>query len=63
MKTNTIKVITTTFAIAVLAGLGSTRATGNFAAGIAVGVAYLAAAALVGMVASSYRGRQRNYQA
>lgn len=63
MKMNTNQVISTTLAVAVIAGLGSTKSTGNFAAGIAVGVAYLAAAALVGMVASSYRGNPRNYSA
>lgn len=63
MKTNTIKVITTTFAVAIIAGLGSTEVTGNYLAGVAVGIAYLAVAALVAMAASDYRGSQRSYTA
>ncbi|AOS45040.1 hypothetical protein Verru16b_02109 [Lacunisphaera limnophila] len=63
MKNNTIQVITSTIAIAIVAGLGSTKVTGNYMAGVAVGVAYLAVAALLAMAASDYRGSQRGYSA
>jgi hypothetical protein len=63
MKTNTIQVIATTFAVAVLAGFGSTKVTGNYLTGVAVAVGYLAVAALVAMAASDYRGSQRDYAA
>jgi hypothetical protein len=61
MKTNTLQVLTTTIAVAVIAGLGGTKVTGNYVTGIAVAVSYLAVAALVAMAASDYRGSQRNY--
>lgn len=63
MKTNTIQLITTTLAVAIVAGLASTKVTGDYVAGAAVGVAYLAVAALVAMAASDYRGSQRDYTA
>jgi hypothetical protein len=63
MKTNTLQVLTTTIAVAVIAGLGGTKVTGNYVTGIAVAVSYLAVAALVAMAASDYRGSQRNYTA
>lgn len=63
MKTNTIQVIATTAAVALIVGFGSTKMTGDYVTGIAVGVSYLAVAALVAMAASDYRGSQRNYAA
>jgi hypothetical protein len=63
MKTNTLQVLTTTIAVAVIAGLGGTKVTGNYVTGIAVAVSYLAVAALVAMAASDYRGSQRSYTA
>ena len=63
MKTNTIQVITATLAVAVIAGFGSTKVTGDYLTGVAVAVGYLAVAALVAMAASDYRGSQRDYAA
>lgn len=63
MKTNTIQVITTTLAVALIAGFGSTKVTGDYVTGVAVAVGYLAVAALVAMAASDYRGSQRDYAA
>lgn len=63
MKTNTIQVITTTLAVALIAGFGSTKVTGDYVTGVAVAVGYLAVATLVAMAASDYRGSQRDYAA
>jgi hypothetical protein len=63
MKTNTLQVLTTTVAVAAIAGFGGTKVTGNYMTGIALAVSYLAVAALVAMAASDYRGNQRNYTA
>lgn len=62
MKTNTIQVITTTVAVALVAGFGSTKLTGDYLTGVTVSVAYLAVAALVAMAAADYR-RQSTYSA
>ena len=62
MKTNTIEVITTTLAIALIAGFGGTKVTGDYLTGVAVAVSYVAVAALVAMAASDYRNR-RDYTA
>jgi hypothetical protein len=63
MKTNTIQAITTTAAIALIAGFASTKVTGDYLTGVAVAVSYLTVAALVAMAASDYRGSQRDYAA
>jgi hypothetical protein len=59
MKTNTIQVITTTLAIALVAGFAGTKVTGDHLTGIAMAVSYLTVAAVVAMAASDYRGSQR----
>ncbi|HEY8993620.1 MAG TPA: hypothetical protein VIM71_02960 [Lacunisphaera sp.] len=63
MKTNIIPVITTTLTVALVAGFGATKVTGDYVTGLAVAVGYLAVAAVVAMAASDYRGSQRDYAA
>ncbi len=61
MKTNTIKVIATTLAVGLVAGLGSTKVTGDYVTGVAVTVGYLVVAAVVALTVADYRREQRNY--
>ena len=61
MKTNTIQVLATTTAVALVAGISSTKVTGDFLTGIAVTVGYLTVATLVAMAIKDYRGNQRTY--
>jgi hypothetical protein len=63
MKTNTIKVIATTVAVGLVAGLSSTKVTGDYVTGVAVTVGYLAVAALVALTVADYRRDQRTYTA
>ncbi len=61
MNTNTIQVITTTVAIALIAGLGGLEVTGNMLTGAAVGLSYLVVAALVAIAAADYRSGPKAY--
>jgi hypothetical protein len=61
MKTNTIQVITTTVAAGLVAGVGSTKVTGDYVTGVAVTVGYFVVAALVALVVADYRRNQRSY--
>jgi hypothetical protein len=63
MKTNTIKVIASTVAVGLVAGLSSTKVTGDYLTGVAVAVGYLAVAALVALTVADYRRDQRTYNA
>lgn len=60
MKTNTIQTIISGVVAGIVAGIGSTKLTGNFAAGLAITVGYLVVAALVAFAVADYR-RQRSY--
>lgn len=63
MKTNTIKVIATTVAVGLVAGLSSTKVTGDYVTGVTVTVGYLVVAALVALAMADYRRDQRTYTA
>lgn len=63
MKTNTIQVIATTVAVGLVAGVSSTKVTGDYVTGVAVTIGYLVVAALVALAATDYRRNQRNYTA
>jgi hypothetical protein len=63
MNTNTIQVVSIPVAIGFIAGFTAMGATGNLLTSAAIGVSYLAAAALVAMAASDYRSRPKSYSA
>jgi hypothetical protein len=61
MKTNTIQIIATTVAAGLVAGVGSTKVTGDYVTGVAITVGYFMVAALVALVVVDYRRNQRTY--
>ncbi len=61
MNTNTIRVLSTTVATALIAGLGGLEVTGNVLTGATVGLSYLVVAALVVIAASDYRTGPKAY--
>ncbi len=63
MKTNTIQVIIATVAAGIFIGLGSTKVTGDYVAGLTASIGYLTVAALVALANIDYRRSQRDYTA
>ena len=63
MKTNTIQVITAVVATGLVAGLSSTKVTGDYVTGVAVTVGYLVVAAVVALAVADYRRNQLTYTA
>jgi hypothetical protein len=61
MNTNTIRVLITTVATALIAGLGGLEVTGNMLTGAAVGLSYLVVVALIAIAASDYRSGPKAY--
>jgi hypothetical protein len=61
MKTNTIQVITVTFAIGLIAAVTGLEVTGSLLVGVAIGVSYFTVAALIAMAASDYRSGPKAY--
>lgn len=63
MKTNTIQAIIATVAVGILLGIGSTKVTGDYLAGLTASLGYMTVAALVAMANIDYRRSQRDYTA
>ncbi len=61
MNTNTIRVLITTVATALIVGLGGLEVTDNMLTGAAVALSYLVVAGLVAMTVASYRSGPKAY--
>ena len=61
MNTNTIRVLSTTVATALIAGLGGLEVTGSMLTVATVGLSYLVVAVLVAMTISGYRSGPKAY--